>query len=85
MRFCETLLAPDVPRTNGGGVALCHFHQRGAFNAGGVVRYLIRELVVDAGKGSSDQRRLVWHWRFGHEPYTEADMLDNVRGNRHDR
>lgn len=39
-RTCEMLLAPEVPRTPGGGVALCHLCQRNVFFKGGFLLLL---------------------------------------------
>lgn len=43
-RTHDMLVAPDIPRTDWGGIQLCHMCQRSIFFAGGIVGLLVKEL-----------------------------------------
>lgn len=68
-RFTRVLIMltePEVPRTEGGGVKLCHYCQRAVYFADGFLKLLVKDLKIAA----SDKRRgftlsSVWSGRRG--------------------
>lgn len=58
-RFTRTrdwITAPEVPRLETGGIALCHFCQRKVYFAKGFINLLARSLQLQARYGNSG------HW-----------------------
>lgn len=47
-RVCDMLLASEVPRTEGGGIALCHLCQRTVMFKGGFLRLIAERLGREA-------------------------------------
>lgn len=61
-RVCEMLLAAEVPRTEGGGIALCHSCQRTVFFKGGFLSLIAERLDREAKLALGRQSRALPHW-----------------------
>jgi len=68
-RVRNMLTAPEVPRFSGGGIALCHWCQRGAYWSDSFLALLIKDLT-SAARYSSPPRR-----SGGNSTYDKKNVL----------